>query len=121
VLAKKKKMNIMRILLYHSMQSLHSFITFNFDAEKCRLRVSEKKERRITSGYKKEEGTGGCRKLHSEEPYDLHYSRNVIKVIKSRRSRWVEHVAGMSEIRNPYKISIGTPERKRTLERSRCM
>jgi hypothetical protein len=36
-----------------------------------------------------------------------------IRVIRSRRTRWVEHVARLGEIRNPYNIFIGKPERKR--------
>jgi hypothetical protein len=33
------------------------------------------------------------RKLHSEELSDLYYSPNIVRVIKSRRIRWVGHVA----------------------------
>jgi hypothetical protein len=33
-------------------------------------------------------------------------------VIKSRRVKWVEHVASMGEMRNEYKIFAGKPERK---------
>jgi len=34
-------------------------------------------------------------------------------VIKSRRTRWVGHVACMGEMRNAYKIFIGIPKRKK--------
>jgi hypothetical protein len=37
---------------------------------------------------------GEWRKLHSEELHDL-YSHNTVRVIKSRRMRWAEHVAWM--------------------------
>jgi hypothetical protein len=34
------------------------------------------------------------------------FSPNFITVIKSRRKRWVEHVAQMGEVRNVYKIIV---------------
>jgi hypothetical protein len=40
-------------------------------------------------------------------------------MIKSRRMRWVGHVARMVEKRNAYRILVGKPERKRPLVRSR--
>jgi hypothetical protein len=39
------------------------------------------------------EVAGGCKKLHNEELQKLYSSLNVIRVIKSRRMRWVGHVA----------------------------
>jgi hypothetical protein len=53
--------------------------------------------------------TGGWRKLHNEELHNLYSSPNII-VIKSRRMRWVGHVAGTGEMRNTYKILVGKPE-----------
>jgi len=38
-------------------------------------------------------------------------------VIKSKRMRWVGHVACMGEMRNAYKILVGKPEGKRSLRR----
>ena len=37
------------------------------------------------------------RKLHNEELSDLYFSPNIVQVIKSRRMRWVGHVACMGE------------------------
>jgi hypothetical protein len=34
-------------------------------------------------------------KLHNEEPGDLYFSPNIVRVIKSRRIRWAGHVARM--------------------------
>jgi hypothetical protein len=31
-------------------------------------------------------------------------------MIKSRRMRWAEHVAGMGEKRNAYRVLVGRPE-----------
>jgi hypothetical protein len=44
--------------------------------------------------------TGGWRKLHNEELRCFNYSRNIIRMTKSRRMRWVGHVARMQEIKN---------------------
>jgi hypothetical protein len=62
---------------------------------------------------------GGCRRLHNEELYKLKASPNIIKVIKSRRMRWVGHIARMEEMRSPYNILIGKPKGKRLLGRPR--
>ena len=39
------------------------------------------------------------RRLHNEELNDLYCSPNIMRVIKSRRLRWVGHVARMGEER----------------------
>ena len=43
-------------------------------------------------GLKRNEVTREWRKLHYEEISDLYSSPNVVRVIKSRRMRWVGHV-----------------------------
>jgi V8-like Glu-specific endopeptidase len=58
-----------------------------------RLRVFENRVLRIF-GPKREED-GSWRKLHSDELHDLYSSPNIVRVIKSRRMRWEEHVARM--------------------------
>jgi hypothetical protein len=40
-------------------------------------------------------------------------------MIKSRRMRWVGHVARMGEKRNAYRIFVGKPDGKRPLGRPR--
>jgi len=55
------------------------------------------------------------RKLHIEEPEDLYCSPYIVRVIKSRRMRWVEHVARMGERRGAYRILVGKSEIKRPL------
>jgi hypothetical protein len=40
-------------------------------------------------------------------------------VIKSRRMRWVEHLAHVGERRGVYRVSMGKPEGRRTLGRPR--
>jgi len=44
------------------------------------------------------------------------YSPNIIRVIKSRRMRWAEHVALMGERRGVYRVLVGKPEGKNHLE-----
>jgi hypothetical protein len=40
---------------------------------------------------------GGRRKLHNEELHNLYSSPSVIRIIKSRRMRWLGHVALIGE------------------------
>jgi hypothetical protein len=57
--------------------------------------------------------------LHNEELHILYSSPNIIRQIKSRRMRWVEHVAHMGEERNVYRVLMGNSEAKRPLARPR--
>jgi len=59
------------------------------------------------------------RRLHNEELNDLYFSPNIEQVIKSRRMRWVGHVARMGEERGMYRVLVGKPEGKRPLGRPR--
>ena len=88
--------------------------------EKRRLMVSENRVLRRIFGPKRDEGTGKWRKLHNEELNDLYCSHNIVWVTKSRRMRWVGHVARMGERRGVYRVSLGIPEGKRPLGRPRC-
>jgi hypothetical protein len=74
--------------------------------------------RRI-SGPKRDEVTGDWRKLHNEELHNLYSSPNIIRMIKSRRMRWAEHVERMGETRNAFRILVGKPKGKRPLGRPR--
>jgi hypothetical protein len=58
-----------------------------------RLRVFENRVLRGIFGPKREEVAGGLRRLHNEELHNLYTSSSIIRVIKSRRMRWVGHVA----------------------------
>jgi len=62
----------------------------------------------------------GWRRLHNKELRKLHASPNIIRVVKSRRTRWARHVAPMGELRNAYNIVVGKPEGKKPLGRPKC-
>jgi hypothetical protein len=71
-------------------------------------------------GPKRDEVTGEWRKLLNEELYDLYSSPSLIRIIKSRRMRWVGHVVvRMGEKRNTHKLLVGKPEEWRPLGRPR--
>jgi hypothetical protein len=70
-------------------------------------------------GSKRVDVTGEWRKLLNEELSDMCSSPNIIRVIKSRRMRWVGHVARMGERRGVYRILVVKPEGKRSLRRRR--
>jgi hypothetical protein len=76
--------------------------------EKRRLRVFENRVFRRIFGAKREEVTVERKKLHNKELNDLWSSRNIFRVIKSRRTRWAGHVARMEERRGVYKVLMGS-------------
>jgi hypothetical protein len=70
-------------------------------------------------GPKREEVTGGWRKLHNEELRDLYSSPSIIRMIKARRKKWAEHITRMGEKRYAYRLLVGKAEGKRPLGRPR--
>jgi len=87
--------------------------------EKCRLRVFGNRVLKRVFGPKRDELTGECRKLHNEELSDLYILPNIVRVVKSRRMRWVGHLALMGEGRGVHRVLVGKPEGKRPLRRPR--
>jgi hypothetical protein len=81
--------------------------------------VSENRVLRKIFGLKRDEVTGGWRKLHNEELHDLYSSPSIIRIIKSRRMRLAGHVARMGEKSNVYKLLVGKSEGRRPLGRPR--
>ena len=49
----------------------------------------------------------------------MYSSPNIVQVIKSKRIRWLGHVAGMGERRGVDRVLVRKPEGKRPLGRSR--
>jgi hypothetical protein len=66
--------------------------------EERRLRVFENGMLMRIFGPKMDEVTGEWRELHNEELTDLYCSRNIVRVIKSRKMRWIGHVARMGKV-----------------------
>jgi hypothetical protein len=58
------------------------------------LRVSENRVLRKIFGPKRKED-GSWRKLHNDELHSLCSSPNIVRVIKSRRTRWAGHMASI--------------------------
>jgi hypothetical protein len=78
--------------------------------EEHRLRVFENRVLWIF-GPKREEDES-WRKLHNDDLHSLHSSSNIVRVIKSRRTRWAGHVARMGEGRGVYRVLFERPEGK---------
>jgi len=72
--------------------------------------VFENRVLRRIFGLNRDEVTGEWRKLHNKELNNLYSSPNIVRVIKSRRMRWVGHVARMGEGRGVYRVLVGNPE-----------
>jgi hypothetical protein len=86
--------------------------------EELRLKASENRVLRRIFGPKREED-GSWRKLHNDDLHSLHSSPNIVRVIKSRKMRWVGHVTCMGEGRGVYRVLVGRPKGKRPLGRLR--
>ena len=68
-------------------------------------------------GPERDKETREWRKLHNEELNDLYCSSNIILVMKSRRMRWVVHVARIGEGRGADRILVGKPKGRSSLGR----
>ena len=73
----------------------------------------------LVFGPRRDEVTGEWRRLHNEELNDLYSSPNIVRVIKSRRMRWVGHMARMGEEWEVDRFLLGKPEGRRQLGRPR--
>jgi hypothetical protein len=79
-----------------------------------------REDRELRGVFRPKSGENGSwRKLHNDELHSLFSSPNVVRVIKSRRTRWEGHVARMGEGTGVYRVLVGRPEGKRPLGRPR--
>jgi hypothetical protein len=74
------------------------------------LRTFENRVLRTIFGPQRDEVTQEWRKIYNEEFNDLYFSPSVVRVIKSGRMRWADHVARMGEGRGVYMVLVGKPE-----------
>jgi hypothetical protein len=79
--------------------------------------VFENRELRRIFGAKRDEMTGECRRLNNKKLYDLYFQPNIIRVIKSRRMRWVGHVERIGQRRHAYGVLVRTLEGNSSLSR----
>jgi len=63
--------------------------------------------------------TGEWSRLYNEEIHGLYDSPDVVKIMKSPRLRWADHVARMGKKRRLYSILVGRPDGRRPLGRPR--
>ena len=87
--------------------------------EERKLRVFENMVLRRIFGPRRDEVMGEWRRLRNEELNDLYSSPNIVRVIKSRRTRLAGRVARMGEEREVNRVLVGKPEGKRPLGRPR--
>jgi len=87
--------------------------------EERRLRVFKNRVLRKIFGSKSDEATREWTTLHNKELHDLYSSPNIFRVIKSRRMKWVGHVARLGERRGVYRVLVMKPEGQRSLGRPR--
>jgi hypothetical protein len=59
------------------------------------------------------------KELHNEEVHNIYSSPIIIRMMKSRRMRWAEHVPRMEKKRKAFRIVVGKLERRRPLGRPR--
>jgi hypothetical protein len=77
--------------------------------KELKLRVFDNSVLRRKFGPKRDEVTGGWRKLHNEKLHNLYSPPSIIIIIKTRRMRWAAHVARMGKKRNAYRLLVGKP------------
>jgi hypothetical protein len=70
-------------------------------------------------GSKRDEVRVKWQKLHNEKLNDLYSLTNIVRVVKSRRMRWVGHMARMGVERDVQRVLLGKGEGKKQLGRPR--
>jgi hypothetical protein len=68
--------------------------------------VFENRVLRRVFGPKRDEVTGGWRKLRNEELNDLSSLSSIVRVVNSRRMKWAGHVVRMGEERSVHRVLV---------------
>jgi hypothetical protein len=87
--------------------------------EERRLRVFENKVLRRIFGPKRDQVTSEWRKINNGELNDFYSSLKVVRVIKSRRSRWAGHVTRMGKRKSVCRVLVEKSEGNRPFGRPR--
>jgi hypothetical protein len=74
--------------------------------------VFENRVLRRIFGPKKDKVTGEWRSTYNEELNDQYSLTDTIRLIKSRRMRWVGHLAHIKDKRCAYRGLVGKPEER---------
>jgi hypothetical protein len=105
LLSKNTKMKICRTIILPVVYGCETWsLTLR---EEPRLRMFENRVLWRICGPKRDEVTREWRKIHNEELNDLYSSPSVVRVMKSRRLKWAEHVARMGESKGVCIQSFG--------------
>jgi hypothetical protein len=83
-----------------------------------RVKVTENKMLRRIFECKIEEERG-WRNFHNEQLHNVCSSQGIIMKIKSTRTKWMEPIEHMGDMRSAYRIVIRKPEEKRPVGRHR--
>ena len=92
-------------------QTKYENLTKSYNIFCSKYMVFQNRILRRIFGPKRDEN-GQWRKLHNEELHSLYRSPNIVRVIKSRGSKWVGHVPRLQEGRSTLKILTGKPTGK---------
>jgi hypothetical protein len=74
---------------------------------------------RRTFGPRRDEVTGGVRKLQMVKLRNLYSSPSIIRMVKLRSVRWAWHVTRLEAKSNACRLLVGKPDGKRPLGRPR--
>jgi hypothetical protein len=92
---------------------LHRYETWSLILrEEYRLRVCQNRVLRRICGPRRDEVTGGWRKLHNKELHNLYSSPSIVRIKVSRKMRWELHVTQLATKRNACRFLVGKPEGK---------
>jgi len=115
LLSKNLKINLYRTISFPVVWYGRETWSFTL-REEHRLRVFEKRVLGRIFGPMRDEVTEDWRKFRNEELNDLYSSSNIFRISKSRRVKWVRHVARMGDRKGIYRVMVGNLRKRGHLE-----